>query len=128
MHLGSQTRQLSADAMTTDRYQSFCCQPNVFSRGALELTFHSLRKPAPKLALQVQNLIAGAHIPAPKTLQADRTRQHYIVEWELDQVAEVIKVLTEEDPAPRSGDRIIQKALMEDWLILGRSLLDSQYL
>lgn len=111
-------------AMTRERYHSICCQPNVFSKGALELTFSSLRQVDPPLALKVQNLMMGPCLPNPVHLDKNGPpgQKHYQINWGKNEVQRLIEALSSQPQPKLPGEQIIQRALLQDWMFLFRSL------
>ncbi len=123
-----------SSSISREHYHSLCCQPNVFSHGALELTFKALRYSAPSLALQIQNVMAGNALPSPepsiqsKFVNIQKIQKHFVVDWPSEKVSKVIRILGDQTPPKLPGDQIIRRALLQDWMYLGRSLMTDEHI
>jgi len=106
-------------------------RPDIFSRGALELTFKLLRKHNARLALDVQNQLQGK-----RTLEAvvSNTEQnpngeHFQITLDASTVGKVVDALTTQgqellDSAQKdSGTLVVIRSLMKDWIELAEWIL-----
>jgi len=103
-------------------------RPDVFSRGALDLTFRLLRPKSPSLALNVRNLLNRADYRLEEAPGATIT-DHFYVQLEALQVGYIVSALTslgqsaldEEHPEP--GRLVVIKTLIREWMTLGEWLI-----
>lgn len=106
-------------------------RPDIFSRGALELTFTLLREHAPGLALQVRNLLSGDTVCDPGLSEH---QDYFSIILDGPSIQEVITAITEisqievDQPNPDPGKLVILKTLLQDWLALADFLLQEKIL
>ncbi|GAB3100544.1 hypothetical protein G8770_04490 [Aestuariicella hydrocarbonica] len=104
-------------------------RPDLFSRGALELTFRVLRRHKPQLAMDVQNILQGNKVEAQTLKPLSRvnpksTADHFYVSLPPQTIGQVVKALThlgEEmlaQPDRGNGKLLIIRTLMKDWMDL----------
>lgn len=103
-------------------------RPDVFSRGALELTFRLLRPKQPTLALQVRNTLGHEEArleEAPNIPIAD----HFYVDLEALEVGRIVSALTQlgqkalDEEHPEPGRLVVIKTLIREWMALGEWLI-----
>jgi len=103
-------------------------RPDVFSRGALDLTFRLLRPKSPSLALNVRNLLNSDDYRLEEAPGIPIT-DHFYVQLEALQVGRIVSALTclgqsaldEEHPEP--GRLVVIKTLIREWMTLGEWLI-----
>ena len=97
--------------------------PEVFSRGALELTFRLLRSRHPSLALSVQNILAGKPLPGAASDQ-------FHINLDARTVGRVVAALT--DMGEQSlhsgsdadqGRRVVISTLIREWMTLAEWII-----
>ncbi len=100
--------------------------PDVFSRGALELTFRLLRHQHPALALQIQNILAGKPLPGAAGAASD----HFYVGLDPRSIGRVVAALTdmgqqalERDSSTDGGRRVVIKTLIHEWMTLAEWII-----
>lgn len=102
---------------------------DVFSRGALQLTFSLLRKKMPTLALQVRNIsystplgLESGGISAPESdyfkVTMDALQVRHIVETLLEIQEESIQ------QPEKSGTNVLAKTLTDDWVTLAQKMIN----
>ncbi len=121
--------------------------PNIFSRGALELTFKLLRHRRPSLAMSIQNLMTRGQLQdqpqqlggfgnssygTPLNQQSVQPRQHsdkFSVNVDAHTIGQIVSQLTEigqnalqENDRP-SGQLILLRSLIQDWMELAEWVL-----
>ena len=114
----------STDTPTPDR-------PDVFSRGALELTFKLLRKQNPRLALDVQNQLQGLATLREITEQVAprKTSDHFHITLDAHTIGKVVEALTMlgqnllDDSAKDTGTLVVIRSLIKDWIELAEWVL-----
>ncbi|TQV67778.1 hypothetical protein FKG94_24940 [Exilibacterium tricleocarpae] len=101
-------------------------KPEIFSRGALELTFRLMRKRHPGLALAVQNVLAGKPLPGSN----DAATDHFHVSLEARTVGKIVAALTEmgqhsleHNGSSAQGRRVVIKTLIHEWIALAEWII-----
>ncbi|MGH1371195.1 MAG: hypothetical protein ACRBBW_04110 [Cellvibrionaceae bacterium] len=113
-------------------------RPDVFSRGALELTFKLLRKNNPRLSLEIQNQLQGvratlhdnelSHRAQPSSLTPSDL-DHFKITLDASTIGKVVDALTHMgqqllDSAEKdSGTLVVIRSLMNDWIELAEWIL-----
>jgi len=107
--------------------------PYVFSRGSLQLTAKILKKHAPSLALQVQNILGQPVLPKPDGANDNRMSDCFECNLDSFQVRAVVETMhltlgtleqaTQAD-ATKTGEMIMVKALTDDWLLLATAMFE----
>ena len=106
-------------------------RPDVFSRGALELTFKLLRKQNPRLALDVQNQLQGLATLREVTEQvpARKVSDHFHITLDAQTIGKVVEALTALgqnllDNSPKdNGTLVVVRSLIKDWIELAEWVL-----
>ena len=106
-------------------------RPDVFSRGALELTFKLLRKQNPRLALDVQNQLQGLASLKEVTEQAPprKPSDHFHITLDPQTIGKVVEALTTlgqkllNDSPKDSGTLVVVRSLIKDWIELAEWVL-----
>ncbi len=112
-------------------------RPDVFSRGALELTFKLLRKNNPRLSLEIQNQLQGIRaIVRDSELQNNVSQSppasdldHFQITLDASTIGKVVDALTHMgqqflDSAEKdSGTLVVIRSLMNDWIELAEWIL-----
>lgn len=106
----------------------FLQRPDVFSRGALELTFRLLRPKHPALALAVRNHLSKEDCRLEDTPNTPIT-DHFFIELEAQSIGHIVAALTllgeqalaEDHPEP--GRLVVIKTLIREWMGLGEWLI-----
>jgi hypothetical protein len=104
---------------------------DVFSRGALELTFKLLRKHNARLALDVQNQLQGKRALAAvmSNTEANLSSDHFHITLDASTVGKVVDALTTQgqellDSAQKdSGALVLIRSLIKDWVELAEWIL-----
>lgn len=106
----------------------FHSRPDVFSRGALELTFQLLRPSDVSLALDIQNQLQGTKLPdlASSALQARDQRDHFRITLAPQTIGRIVDALTRlgerclqhREQAPEQQKLVLIKPLIKDWMAL----------
>lgn len=115
--------------MTVNAHQS-TLRADVFSRGALELTFKLLRKNNPRLSLEIQNQLQGvrANTNDQSTTTAPDTDRFQIT-LDASTVGKVVDALTTmgqqllDDTGKDDGTLVVIRSLMSDWMALAEWIL-----
>lgn len=102
--------------------------PNLFSRGALELTFKLLRAHNnARLALDIQNQLQ--EIPTKNPINPNKYQEWFRVTLEAHTVGRIIDALTTmghtllNNPKRKSGTIVAIRALIKDWIALAEWML-----
>ncbi len=101
--------------------------PEVFSRGALELSFRLLRKRNPALALEIQNVLVCGKLPCPKN--DNQTNDRFHVNMGAHTVGKIIAALTEMgqqallDDTGLRGRRVVIRTLIQEWMSLAEWII-----
>lgn len=105
-------------------------RPDIFSRGALELTFKLLRPYRAGLALDIQNQLQDAPVPSH---QSNNTTQkavkissadQFFITLEPQAIGKIVAALTSigndllSSHTDESGNIMVVRALMKDWIEL----------
>jgi len=106
-----------------DAYNLLCRRPDVFSRGALHLSFRILRHYRPALALALQNCMAEEPLPKPPEIRDIPATDQIQMNLEAHTVREILGALSEladkrsNDPKlAEFGGLVVLKTLMIDWV------------
>lgn len=109
--------------MDIDAYNLLCRQPDVFSRGALHLSFRILRHYRPALALALQNSMAEEPLPKPPEIRDIPATDQIRMKLDTQTVREILAALSEladkrsNDPKlAEFGGLVVLKTLMIDWI------------
>jgi len=106
-------------------------RPDIFSRGALELTFKLLRKHNARLALDVQNQLQGKRVleAVISNTESNPNSEHFQITLDASTVGKVVDALTTQgqkllDSAQKdSGTLVVIRSLMKDWIELAEWIL-----
>jgi len=106
-------------------------RPDIFSRGALELTFKLLRKHNARLALDVQNQLQGKRAleAVVSNTEQNPNGEHFQITLDASTVGKVVDALTTQgqellDSAQKdSGTLVVIRSLMKDWIELAEWIL-----
>ncbi len=106
-------------------------RPDIFSRGALELTFKLLRKHNARLALDVQNQLQGKRAleAVVSNTEPNPNSEHFQITLDASTVGKVVDALTTQgqellDSAQKdSGTLVVIRSLMKDWIELAEWIL-----
>ncbi len=113
-------------------------RPDVFSRGALELTFKLLRKNNPRLSLEIQNQLQGVKAIARHSALSDGIEQslptssdldHFQITLDASTIGKVVDALTNmgqqllNSPEKDSGTLVVIRSLMNEWIELAEWIL-----
>ncbi|MCL6415382.1 hypothetical protein MIB92_06945 [Aestuariirhabdus sp. Z084] len=104
--------------MDREQYLRYCRQPKVFSESALRLTFSVLRKPRPRLALSIQNILNGISICQPEGKEGESLSQHFHVALSPAEVDTILGCLAQAGgwgSGSCPGQQVMLKALLDDW-------------
>lgn len=104
---------------------------DVFSRGSLTLTYDLLRPKHPQLALDVRNIAGGDLLPKPPGQVDNKHSDYFKVDLDSHQVRAVVEALIECNQGAMLegldvGRSIMAKALIDDWLVLARYMVEQQ--
>jgi len=116
--------------MNTQTYNQHIQQPNVFNRGALELTFRLLRRIKPTLALQVQNLLAAPPLPKPSEIANSIHTDQFQIDPPAEVTRSIVETLSELAMSEAHSDNtdtgrlVMIRTLLIDWLQLAKTYLD----
>jgi hypothetical protein len=106
-----------------DAYNAICREPDVFSRGALHLSFRILRHYRPGLALALQNCMAEEPLPKPPEIRDVPSTDQIRMTLDSQTVREILVALSEladkrsNDPKlAEFGGLVVLKTLMIDWI------------
>lgn len=112
-------------------YQQQCASREVFSRGALQLTFHVLRKKKPAIALEIRNCLALCPLEKPLEIDDIPATDHFKVELTAETLRDLLYGLTElVDEREKSkelsdyGNLVSLRTLISDWLAYAQPYLD----
>ena len=92
-------------------------ESSLLTLDTLDVTFKMLRPINARVALEIQNLRQNG------ISLNNHQISHYHVDWELDRVAEIIRLLTLVEAPKHRDEQIGLKQAMENWVKLGRQLL-----
>ncbi|RRJ83402.1 hypothetical protein [Aestuariirhabdus litorea] len=110
--------------MNREQYLRFCRRPGIFSESALRLTFKVLRKPRPRLALRIQNILNGVSVPRPTGEGCESLSEHFRVQLSAEELELVVSCLAKAGgwgSGTCPGQQVMLKALLEDWRRLANS-------
>ncbi|MBR9912503.1 MAG: hypothetical protein GYB33_19355 [Gammaproteobacteria bacterium] len=104
----------------------FSSRPDVFSRGALELTFQLLRQANFGLALDIQNQLQGTKLPelAAEELTARNSREHFRITLNAQTIGRIVDALTRlgeqclRNKAQEQDQLQVLRTLIKDWMAL----------
>ena len=97
-------------------------EPDVFSRGSLNLTYEIIRKKDAELALTVRNISHEDPINADSEAAGNKNSDFFRVELNSFQVRAVVEnLMLQDDSDP--GRAILAKVLMEDWMRLANKMI-----
>lgn len=104
------------------------CDPDIFSRGSIKLTYDLLRKKNPALALTVRNMITDTPLPKQEGELNDKNSDHFKVTLNSFEVRAVVEYLMEygrddDEIKSKLGMAVMAKALMEDWIVLAHKMV-----
>lgn len=112
-------------------YEQECASREVFSRGALQLTFRVLRKNKPAIALEIQNCLALCPLEKPAEIDDIPATDHFRVDLPAETLRDLLFGLSElvEDhetnPVLRDlGSMVTLRTLISDWLDYAQPYLD----
>lgn len=112
-------------------YQQQCASREVFSRGALQLTFQILRKKKPAIALEIQNCLAVCPLEKPLEIDDIPATDHFKVDLEAETLRDLLFGLSElVDEGENSaefkdlGNMVTLRTLITDWLAYAQPYLD----
>lgn len=112
-------------------YQQQCASREVFSRGALQLTFRIMRKKKPAIALQIQNCLAVCPLEKPQEIENVPATDHFKVELAAETLRDLLFGLSElvEERDNKSdlndlGSLVTLRTLISDWLAYAQPYLD----
>lgn len=112
--------------MDNERESYDPCDADVFSRGSLKLTFDSIRKVNPALALQVRNITSGTPLPKQAAQNDSEHADYFRVSLDSFQVRAVVEALMEIQQTEKDnpGMELMSKALTDDWVALARKMFE----
>ena len=102
-------------------------RPDIFSRGALELTFRLLRHNNVELALDIQNQLQGNKMPglASRDPRAKLARDHFKITLNPQTIGRIVDALTQlgekylrEQKKSEPGQLAVIRTLIVDWVAL----------
>ncbi|BFM16988.1 hypothetical protein R50073_31710 [Maricurvus nonylphenolicus] len=109
---------------------SICIQrPDIFSRGALDLTFRLLRKNNPSLALEVRNILAGETVPLEDAAHYSPQGDHFFITMPAQRIGCVVKALTQlgqdalDDGRSDTGKLVVLRTLIKEWMTLAEWII-----
>lgn len=115
--------------MTVNTQQS-TLSADVFSRGALELTFKLLRKNNPRLSLEIQNQLQGVRASTnDQSTTTSSDTDHFQMTLDASTVGKVVDALTTmgqellNDTEKDGGKLVVIRSLMNDWMALAEWIL-----
>lgn len=102
--------------------------PDIFSRGSLQLTFDLVRKADPSLALNVRNIVSGEALPRLESALDTKNADHFKVALDSFQVRAIVEALMAQgreavSAGTNPGIAIMAKALLEDWMKLAQKMI-----
>lgn len=111
---------------------SICIQrPDIFSRGALDLTFRLLRQNNPSLALEVRNILAGETVPLEDAAFHTPQGDHFFITMPAQRIGRVVKALTQlgqdalQDRQSDTGKLVVLRTLIKEWMTLAEWIIVS---
>ncbi|PCJ35624.1 MAG: hypothetical protein COA99_13720 [Moraxellaceae bacterium] len=114
--------------MTDEISQHQISDPDIFSRGSLQLTYDLIRPSNAQLALSVRNIVGGAPLPKDASQQDNPHSDHFKVHLDSFQVRHIVEELMQRLQqsainGTNPGQMIIAKALVEEWVSLARKMV-----
>lgn len=97
-------------------------EPDIFSRGSLNLTYELLRKKDAELALTVRNISHETPVPRITGVGDNKNSDYFRVALDSHQVRAVVENLMMEDQSD-PGRAVLAKVLVEDWMKLARKMI-----
>lgn len=97
-------------------------EPDIFSRGSLNLTYELIHGKDAELGLTVRNIVHGEALPKRPQDQDNKDSDYFRVGLDSFQVRAVVECLMkqeQEDPARA----MMAKALIEDWMQLAYKMV-----
>lgn len=103
-------------------------RPDVFSRGALELSFKLLRPHNPTLALEIQNILAGEKFSLRNDVQASAVTDHFHIQLGPLVVGRIVDALTQLgntalEEASEPGLLVVLRTLIKEWMTLAEWII-----
>lgn len=109
---------------------SICIQrPDIFSRGALDLTFRLLRKDHPSLALEVRNILASETVPLEDAAYHSPQGDHFFITMPAQRIGCVVNALTQlgqdalENNQQDTGKLVVLRTLIKEWMTLAEWII-----
>jgi hypothetical protein len=104
-------------------------RPDIFSRGALELTFRLLRSEHPSLSLAVRNLLADTSVPLPDEAFHSPLGDHFYIHLEAQIVGKIVDALTKlgqsalMESRQDTGRLVVLRTLIKEWMTLAEWII-----
>lgn len=114
----------------TDEKDTPLREPDIFSRGSIQLTFDLIRKEQPSLAMSLQNILNSEPLPKLPGQPDNKHSDHFKVSLEPRQVRSIVECITKVVEAPltdkNAGMLVVGKTLLNDWWDLAHMMLENK--
>ena len=98
-------------------------QADIFSRGAIQLTYNTLRKNAPQLALKVRNILGQQALPKNKGATNNEISDHFLVTLDSFDVRAIVETLVALEKESNDGGAVMINSLTGDWVALAQLMI-----